>query len=117
MPKSKKANSEHLPPKLRPWADARKRFRLSHDHIQMARELGLNPKKLGGLANHKQEPWKAPLPVFIEDLYFERFERSRPDIVRSLEEIAEDQKRKRAERKSRKQESSPHSRSEDELPF
>ena len=39
----------------------------------MARELGMNPKKFGKIANHKQEPWKAPLPVFIEDLYFKRF--------------------------------------------
>jgi Putative transposase len=37
-------------------------FHLSDVHIQMARELGLNPKKFGGLANHRQEPWKLPLP-------------------------------------------------------
>jgi hypothetical protein len=45
----------------------------------MARELGLNPRKLGSLANHKQEPWKAPLPHFIEDIYFMRFGRDRPE--------------------------------------
>jgi len=50
-------------------------------HIQMARELGMNPKKLAGLANHKQEPWKAPLPVFIEELYFKRFKKEKPNIV------------------------------------
>ena len=27
--------------KLQPWIDARKRFRLSHAHVQMARELGV----------------------------------------------------------------------------
>jgi len=27
----------------------------------MARELGMNPKKLGGKANHQQEPWKVPV--------------------------------------------------------
>jgi len=32
----------------------------------MARELGLNPHKFGKLANEKQEPWKKPLPEFIE---------------------------------------------------
>ena len=37
-------------------------------HIRMARELGMNPTKLAGLANHKQEQWKAPLPVIIEEL-------------------------------------------------
>jgi hypothetical protein len=35
----------------------------------MARQLGLNPKKLGSLDNHRQEPWKEPLPQFIERLY------------------------------------------------
>jgi hypothetical protein len=35
-------------------ADARRRFHLSH--VQMARELGMNPKKLGKLDNHDQEP-------------------------------------------------------------
>jgi hypothetical protein len=39
----------------------------------------MNPKKLGGLANHRQEPWKAPLPEFIESLYRERFGRERPE--------------------------------------
>jgi hypothetical protein len=29
----------------------------------------MNPEKLGELANHDHEPWKAPLPQFIEHLY------------------------------------------------
>ncbi len=45
-----------IPQKLRPWIDARQRYRLSHAQVQMARELGINPKKLGGMANHDQEP-------------------------------------------------------------
>jgi len=44
----------------------------------------MNPTKLGKLANRKQEPWKAPLPEFIEDLYWKRFEKERPDSVRTL---------------------------------
>jgi hypothetical protein len=50
-----------LPPQVRAWVEARKRHRLSHAQVQMARELGLNPGKLGKLSNHRQEPWKAPL--------------------------------------------------------
>jgi len=42
----------------------------------MARELGLKLRTLGQLGNHRQEPWKAPLPVFIEDLYAKRFGRA-----------------------------------------
>jgi hypothetical protein len=51
-------------------------FHLSDVHIQMARELGLNPKKFGGLADHRQEPWKLPLPEFIAACYRKRFHRS-----------------------------------------
>jgi len=48
--------------KLQPWIDARTRHRLSHAHVQMARELAMNPTNLGKLDNHRQEPWKLPLP-------------------------------------------------------
>ena len=56
-------------PKAQAWLEARRRHRLSHAHVQMAREIGLNPKKLGKINNHDQEPWKLPLPEFIEQLY------------------------------------------------
>jgi len=69
---------QKIPQKLIPWLEAKKRHRLSDLHVQMARELGMNPKKLGKLDNHKQEQWKAPLPQFIEELYFKRFKRERP---------------------------------------
>jgi hypothetical protein len=59
-----------IPEKYQTWIDARKQFHLSHAHIQMAKELGMNPKKFGKLANHKQEPWKLPLPLFIEKIVF-----------------------------------------------
>jgi hypothetical protein len=75
-------------PKMQAWIDARKRHRLSDAHVQMARELGMNPHKLGGLDNHDQEPWKVPLPDFLEQLYQERFGRERPEVVRSIEEAS-----------------------------
>jgi hypothetical protein len=43
----------------------------------MAIKLGLNPRKFGSLANHKQELWKATLPEFIEALYFKRFRKEK----------------------------------------
>ena len=88
-----------IPPKLKPWFEARKCYRLSHVHIQMARELGMNPKKFGGLANHKQEPWKLPLPQFIEKCYFKRFGREKPENVRSIEDIIKVREKKKRERK------------------
>jgi len=85
------------------WMDARKRFHLAHAQVQMARELGLNLKKLGKLANHKQEPWKMPLAQFIKNLYRKRFKRDRPAVVISIEEKAEMEHRKKLARDARKQ--------------
>jgi hypothetical protein len=51
----------------------------------MARELGLNPKKIGSLATHRQEPWKEPLPDFIATMCERRFGRRQPERVVSIE--------------------------------
>lgn len=88
-----------IPQKLQPWVDARKLFHLSHAHVQMARELGLNPKKLGSIATHKQQPWKAPLTIFIEDLYQKRFGRRRPEKVLSVEELTKQRRLKKEAKK------------------
>jgi hypothetical protein len=81
--------------KMQAWIDARPRHHLSHAEVQMARELGLNPAKLGKLDNHDQEPWKMPLREYIRHLYLKRFGRARPDSVVSIEDRlrAEAQKR------------------------
>jgi len=75
-----------VPPQIQAWVEARKRYHLSHAQVQMARELGLNPRKFGKIANHRQEPWKAPLPQFIEHLYHKRFGRERPQVFMPVEE-------------------------------
>jgi len=69
----------------------------------MARELGMNPKKFGKIANEKQEPWKAPLPAFIEHIYFKHFGRDRPVDVKSIEEVSRGKEKKKEERQKRKQ--------------
>ena len=93
---------KNLSAKLQDWIKARERHRLSHTHVQMARELGMNPRKLGKLDNHDQEPWKAPLPKFIERLYFGTFDREWPEITTSIEERAAEQRAKKAARKEAK---------------
>ena len=97
------AKKGFIPQKLRPWIEARKKYRLSHAQIQMARELGLNPKKFGGLANYKQEPWKAPLPEFIENIYEKRFGKSQPDDIRSIEVKLKAKAEKKKEKKAVKE--------------
>jgi len=93
--KKKKPNQ-----KMRVWIEARKRFHLSHAQVQMARELGMNPRKLGKLDNHDQKPWKIPLRQYIEHLYFKRFGKESPDEVLSIEEKV----RRDTERKAQKRE-------------
>ena len=89
----------HIPQKLLPPFEARKRFHLTHAQIQMARELGLNPKNFGGLANHRQEPWKLPLPQFIEEIYLKRFGVPRPVEVLSLEELVSRRNEKKVQKR------------------
>jgi len=68
--------------------------------VQIARELGTNPNKLGSIDNHRQEPWKAPLPGYIESLYLKRFGRERPEVVVPIEERARQLRQQKAGRKA-----------------
>jgi hypothetical protein len=81
----------------------------------MARELGLNPHKLGKLANETQEPWKKPLPEFIEEIYFKRFRKRQPDVVRSIEQLVQDRREKKADWKARKDKSDQELEGEDNI--
>ena len=71
MPKKKKKKkfSDEI------WALAKTKYHLSARHIEMAKKLGMNPKKFGGLIPNKSEPWKKPLGQFIESCYYKRFEK------------------------------------------
>lgn len=88
-----------VPNKLKPWIDARKKYRLSHAQVQMASQLGLNPKKFRGVANYKQEAWKIPLPEYIEHLYQKKIGTILSGVVKPLEVVdAEKRKRKTSEK-------------------
>ena len=89
---------------LEKWMVAQKRHRLSDKQVQMARELGLNPDKLGKIDNHRQESWKAPLPQFIESIYFKRFKREEPETVKPLKQIMAEMEAKKKLQKEKKEE-------------
>jgi hypothetical protein len=94
---SKKSTS---PERLKVWVEAQRRYQLSNAHVTMARELGMNPKKFGSIANDKQEPWKVPLPDFIVGLYECRFNRTSPLKVTSVAAVLRKQEQDRKARKA-----------------
>jgi hypothetical protein len=55
------------------WRNARKVCRLNARQVEMARALGMNPKKLPGLRPSPQQRWKLPVGEFIEERYWKRF--------------------------------------------
>jgi len=88
--------------KFLPWIEARKKHRLTHVQVHMARELGLNPRRMGGYAGKENEPGRLSLGEFIESLYVKRFRKDQPDVVLTIEQLAESHEDKRAERKTAK---------------
>ena len=58
------------------------------------------------LDNHRLEPWKMPLPEFIEELYFEQFGNAHPGVILSIEDqirLDEKKARRREEKRLRRQ--------------
>ena len=95
--KKKKPNQN-----MQAWIVARRRHHLSHAQVQMARELGMSSKKLGGMDNHHQERWKMPLRHYIEHLYLKRFGKERPNVVRSTEDTVRCYEKKKAQTREAK---------------
>jgi hypothetical protein len=62
----------------------------------------MNPKRLGKLDNDDQEPWKVPLPRFIEASYEKRFGKTRPEVVLSMEDRARLEAQNKAARREEK---------------
>ena len=93
---------DRIPPKLQPWFDVRRELGLSNATIQMARELGMNPKKLGRLVPTTGQPWKASLPEFIAHCYEKSLGRRTPETIRSLEQIIKDDAKRKDAKRERK---------------
>ena len=54
------------------WAEAKKKCRLNEETICMAKEMGLNPRSLIENIPSKSQQWKAPVHVWIRDMYEKR---------------------------------------------
>ena len=68
----------------------------------MAKELGLNPKKFGSLADTRESRWKAPLAEFISHCYYKAHNRHSPEAVRTLEQVVRDTEDRKARRRELK---------------
>jgi hypothetical protein len=68
------------------WVEAKRQCGLSDAHVQMARELGINPKRLTGRSGAPGLT-NVPLTQHIEELYLRRFKRTIPDPVVSLRQL------------------------------
>jgi len=58
------------------WAEAKKKCRLNEETLKMAKEMGLNPKSLIKNIPSKSEQWKAPVSVWIREMYEKRQEKA-----------------------------------------
>ncbi|MHB1253950.1 MAG: hypothetical protein ACYCZ1_07250 [Candidatus Humimicrobiaceae bacterium] len=54
------------------WKEAKKKCRLNAETVQMAKELGLNPKSLIKNIPNKNQSWKKPVYLWIHEMYWER---------------------------------------------
>lgn len=58
------------------WFEAKKRCKLNDEEIQMAKEMGLNPKSLIKNIPNKNEQWKTSVKIWVRDMYEDRFGRA-----------------------------------------
>jgi hypothetical protein len=64
--KLKKAGQQQL------WVEAQRRCRLSAEAVQMAKELGLNPRSLIKNIASPSEQWKAPVEDWVRAMAAKR---------------------------------------------
>ena len=78
------------------WAEAKKQCRLNDTEIQMAKELGMTPKSLIKNIPAPHQQWKAPVKVWIGDLYEEKFDRgltTKPSFSEDIKRNAKEQEK------------------------
>ena len=54
------------------WEEAKKKCKLNAETLKMAKEMGLNPRSLIKNIPNKNEQWKAPVSIWIQEIYEER---------------------------------------------
>lgn len=54
------------------WKEAKKMCKLNDETLTLAKEMGLNPRSLIKNIPNKSEQWKAPVSIWIQDMYEKR---------------------------------------------
>lgn len=72
------------------WAEAKRLCRLSAEEIRMAKEMGLNPRSLIKNIPNKSQQWKAPVNIWIRDIYEKRQENTRKKQARKDARVKND---------------------------
>lgn len=75
--------------KDRLWAEAKKKCCLNAETVQMAKEMGLNPKSLIKNIPSPQQQWKDPVHVWIRDMYQKRQEKMTKKALQKNKEITD----------------------------
>jgi hypothetical protein len=88
---------------LQLWVKVKRQCALTDAHVQMARELGMNPKRLIESESPTQGSTQMPLSRRIEGLYLKRFKKPLPAAVEPLRQLLHDTRaRERAEARERR---------------
>ncbi len=74
------------------WEEAKKKCKLNAETLSMAKEMGLNPSSLIKNIPNKSEQWKAPVNVWIKDMYEER--KAKANKKKALKEHKEKEKQR-----------------------
>jgi hypothetical protein len=82
------------------WAEAYRKCRLNLETLQMAKEMGLNPRSLIKNIPAQSEKWKAPVKVWIQEMYEKRKEKARKKLEgrKKREEAKEEQRGRDSEK-------------------
>lgn len=69
------------------WAEAKKLCRLNGETIKMAKEMGLNPRSLIKNIPGPKQLWKAPVHLWIREIYEERQEKAKKTALKKANVI------------------------------
>ncbi len=103
--KSPSVNAKKATAELQEWTAVKRQYRLTDAQVQMARELGMKPRRV----LQTQDAPPEELARRIEVLYLRRHNKSQPDVVvplrQALHEARERERAEAPERRRRKRQS------------